>query len=99
MPLTDDEIREMAKARVSFRWNLVSYVVVNAFLVLLWLVGNDFATPSLWGDDPGDAYFWPIWPLLGWGVGLAFHGYGAYGGGKDAVAREEAKIRAEHGMK
>lgn len=21
----------------------------------------------------GRGYFWPIWPILGWGVGIAFH--------------------------
>lgn len=32
-------------------------------------------------------------PILGWGIGLAFHGEGACGGGAGAIAREEQKLR------
>jgi hypothetical protein len=38
-----------------------SYVLVNLLLVAIWAV-----------TMPG-GYFWPVWPLLGWGVGLVGH--------------------------
>jgi hypothetical protein len=91
MALTDAEIRDIAKARVSFRIHALVYVVVNAFLIGLWWFTGDGA-----GLGGGDVYFWPVWPLLGWGIGLAFHGWGAYGGGQDAVAREEEKLREKY---
>ena len=26
----------------------------------------------------GGGYFWPVWALFGWGIGLAFHAVAAY---------------------
>jgi len=63
--LTEDELFELAKARVEekkgFYSHLASYCIVNLGLFLLWR----FAT--------GAGYPWFIWPLAGWGIGLAFH--------------------------
>ena len=86
MPPTDDDIRKMAKTRVEFRQHLASYVVVNVFLAAIW-----------WFTGRGD--YWPIWVHLGWGVGLAFNAYHAYGeaGGPGAIAREEEKLREKYG--
>src|SRR3954469_10574345 len=56
-----------------------AYVVVNVFLVLIWMLtsGNDLdrlqellSEPSTLLRTPS---FWPIWPILGWGAGLAIH--------------------------
>lgn len=49
------------KAKQEFKVHLTSYLVVNGFLVVLWAV-------------TGRGYFWPIWPMLGWGIGVFFHG-------------------------
>jgi hypothetical protein len=54
------------KDKRDFRRHVLVYVVVNGFLVLIWLL-----------TSPG-GYFWPIWVLGGWGIGLVFHGYDAY---------------------
>ena len=65
---TDSAMMKLAKKRVKakneFMWHLASYVLVNTFLVLLYVF------------TPGGGYFWPIWPMLGWGLGLAFHAVG-----------------------
>jgi hypothetical protein len=37
-----------------------TFLLVNALLVSIWLL-------------TGAGYFWPMWPFLGWGVGLAAH--------------------------
>lgn len=63
---------QMAKARVGFKWALLSYIVVNSFLVTIWLFTS-------WQSDR-NLYFWPIWPILGWGVGIAFQYFHAYHG-------------------
>jgi hypothetical protein len=59
-------------------------VVVNALLVGIW---------ALTGAD----YFWPIWVIGGWGIGLAFQAYGAYGRrreiSEDQVAREMQRLK------
>ena len=45
------------------------YVLVNLMLVGIWAAA-------------GAGYFWPIWPVMGWGLGLALHGYFTYGRGQ-----------------
>lgn len=51
--------------RRDFRKHLISFIAVNLFLILL----NLITTPS---------YFWSIFPVLGWGVGLFFHWWNVY---------------------
>jgi hypothetical protein len=53
------------KARRGFHVHVAIYLVVNALLVVIWALS-------------GAAYFWPIWAMLGWGIGLAFHGWSVY---------------------
>jgi hypothetical protein len=48
----------------SFRAHALSYGLVMALLVAIWLL-----------TSPG-GYFWPVWPMLGWGFGLASHAVG-----------------------
>ena len=50
------------KDKRAFGQNVVAYVVVNAFLVGIWAIG-----------DRG--YFWPAWVMAGWGIGLVMHAY------------------------
>ena len=45
-----------------------AYVLVNALLIAIW---------ALTGAD----YFWPIWPMLCWGFGLASHALAVRGSG------------------
>ena len=56
-----DGMREQARKRVQAKCDLathvVAYLLINAALVLVWA----FA---------GQGYFWPIWVICGWGVGL-----------------------------
>ena len=67
----DPILWEIARKRASFKGHLVSYLVVNAFFWALW-----FFTGERYGKNN---YFpWPVWPMLGWGIGLAFHFAGAY---------------------
>ncbi len=48
------------KQRVDLWWHLGSYVIVNAFLVIVWAV-------------TGAGYPWFIWVMIGWGIGIVFH--------------------------
>lgn len=54
-----------AKKRVEeikgFYGNLTAYIVVNLGLMIL----NIVTSPE---------YLWFFWPLLGWGIGVLFHG-------------------------
>lgn len=73
-----------AHARVTkrreFSAHLVAYVVVNAFLVLVW---------ALTGAD----YFWPVWAIGGWGIALALHAWSVYGHRTVTDADVEAELR------
>lgn len=73
--MTEDQRRELAiqrlKGRHDFRVHLVIYLLVNAALIVLWYVMNA-------GADGDQGFFWPIFPLVGWGIGLAIHAYTVY---------------------
>ena len=64
----DDErdLRQRAIKRLEDRRGLVAhmlaYVLVNLLLVAIW-----FTT--------GASFFWPVFPIFGWGIGLAFHAW------------------------
>lgn len=64
------DVRERAITRLrkkrELQAHLLAYVTVNLFLTAIWLLSN----PS--------GFFWPIFPLLGWGIGLAFHVWDVY---------------------
>lgn len=83
---TDEQISKMAKARVSFKMHALVYVLVNLFLAAVW-----FAT-SVGDGTP----YWPMWTHFGWGIGLAVHGFTAYGAGSQMLEREEERLR-RHG--
>ncbi|MFN4007958.1 MAG: 2TM domain-containing protein [Chitinophagaceae bacterium] len=65
-----DPAWELAKKRASFKRGLVSYLAVNAFLVGIWFYTTSFTGRAV--------HFWPIWPMLGWGLGLVFNYLAAY---------------------
>ena len=67
----DAVLWELAKKRADFKKSLAIYIIVNLFLWALWYFTNDY--------DRRDNYIpWPIWPMLGWGIGIAFQYVGAY---------------------
>ena len=76
-----------AKKRASFKVHLSTYMVVNGGLWLLWAVT---AFPHFGKDHMP----WPIFPMLGWGIGLASHYITAYGnlGEKEMAEREYEKL-------
>jgi hypothetical protein len=66
----DQELWKIAKKRVGFKRHLASYIVINSFLWLLC-----FFTDK---NDDHVGIPWPIFPMLGWGIGLMFSFLGAY---------------------
>jgi uncharacterized membrane protein len=80
--LRQEAIRSLKKRRDFFS-HVLAYVLVNSLLVVIWLVtGADF--------------FWPIFPLAGWGIGLAFNAWDVYGRKpitEDEIQREQERLR------
>lgn len=74
-----------AKAQVEalrgFYGHATAYALVNAGLLLI----NLLTSP---------AYLWVVWPLLGWGIGLASHALGVFGGrfGRDSKERQLRRL-------
>ena len=67
---TEDDRYKAAKSRVAqlrgFYVHLTTFVVVNAFLIILNLI-----------TSPDSLWFY--WVLLGWGIGLVAHALQVYG--------------------
>jgi hypothetical protein len=86
-PIRDQAIRSLKKKR-DFKMHLLMYVAVNALLVVIWAVTNS------------DGFFWPIFPILGWGIGVAANAWDAYGQGpitEDQIQREAERLRGSGG--
>jgi hypothetical protein len=68
--MSDDPRRaaaiERLKAKRDFTMNVVSYVVVNLALIVIWALSDSDS-------------FWPIWVIGGWGIGLLFHAWTVFG--------------------
>ena len=60
-----DRARKRLESRRSLSADAVAYVVVNGFLVVVWALS-------------GRGYFWPVWVMGAWGVGLVMHVWDAY---------------------
>ena len=88
MPASDDEAlrtkaRERLEAKREFSEHVVTYVVVNALILVIWAF------------VAGRGFFWPMFPLLGWGLGLVMHGWKVYRGEptEAEIDREVARLR------
>jgi hypothetical protein len=64
-PRREEAIKQLRKKR-GLQAHVLAYVTVNLFLVGIWA----FTTPG--------GFFWPMFPLLGWGIGLAFNVWDVY---------------------
>ena len=64
----------------AFREHLRSYLLVMALLVAIWAL-------------TGAGYFWPVWPALGWGIGILSHASTLRGNGRGDVG---GAARAPH---
>ncbi|MEO7312554.1 MAG: 2TM domain-containing protein [Chitinophagaceae bacterium] len=67
--LQDKELWLVAKRRASFRKSLIVYIVMNTFFWCIYLVNDRYS-----------GFPWPLWAMLGWGIGLAFKYIEAYHG-------------------
>lgn len=81
-----DDLRAQAvsnlKAKSHFWQALIAWVVLSVLMVVIWLLTSGYQT-----------YFWPVWPILGIGLGVVFAGIAAFGSSNRGT--NEAKIQAE----
>ena len=62
-----DAIKRL-KVKRDFRMHLGTYFIINVLMVAIWAMGPRVG-------------FWPAWVMIGWGIGVALHGWWAYLGG------------------
>ena len=86
--MTDQELRDQAISRLKekkdFRDHLFVYIVVMLALNGIWMATNF------------GGYYWPVWPMFGWGIGVVFHGVGVYSHKpitEDDIQHEMRKLR------
>ena len=79
----EDPVRALAIRRLNqkrgVQAHLLVYVIANVIQVVVW-----FAYTS-------DQFFWPIWSILGWGIGIAFHVWAVY----SVASHKEERIEEE----
>jgi hypothetical protein len=63
----DEKTPARRAAEAVFQRHAQVYVLVNLFLVGVWVA-------------TGAGYFWPIWSIMGWGLALGLQGAATYGG-------------------
>ncbi len=83
---SEHEIRDRAveslKAKRALRTQIGMWVITSALLIGIWAVtGADF--------------FWPVFPIGGWAIGLVVQGWGIYGPGAKPISETEISREAE----
>jgi hypothetical protein len=66
----ESELRDRAvkriKKRRDFYGHLLIYSLVNTFLVVIWALTNVHG------------FFWPVFPIVGWGIGVVMNAWDVY---------------------
>ena len=85
-----DDVRvaalESLEKKREFRMHVLTYVLVNSFLWLIW--GVVYAAGGTW-------FPWPVFPMAGWGIGLVFHAWDVYRRrpfSEEQIRREVARL-------
>lgn len=89
-PLSPEEIESLARRRASAKlgWyvHAMAFVLVNALLFAM--------SRYAFGTRP-----WSVYPLLGWGLGLALHGVSVFLLGNGSGLRERMVQREREALK
>ena len=83
---SDEAVRQHAikrlKKRRDFFGHVLVYCLVNGFLVVIWAV-----------TTPG-GFFWPIFPIVGWGIGLIMNAWDVYG--RQEITEQDIHREMDH---
>ncbi len=85
--MNEEQARRQVRKERAFYAGLASYVVVCSMLAVI----NLLTSPE---------YFWAVWPILGWGVGVVSQGlstFGIPGRKKDWEERRVRELMGEEG--
>ena len=78
-----EHAKHRVKSRKKFYTHVIIWVVLSVFFILLNLATTD--------------YFWAIFPILGWGIGVAIHGIQVFTNEWEdlEIEREYERLRAK----
>lgn len=89
MESADQQLWLVAKRRAKFKRSLSAYMLVIPFLWIIWYL----RMPEL---SRYERFPWPIWPMVGWGLGLGIQYLNAYMFEVDSLEqREYDKLKAK----
>ena len=83
---SDRDLRAAAlaslKKKREFGAHVAAYLLINTMLVVIWAM-------------TGAEFFWPIFPILGWGIGVFFNAWDVYGRppSEERIRREIDRMR------
>jgi 2TM domain len=81
-----DRAEASLKKKSEFWTHLLAYVVINGVIVAIWAM-------------TGAGFFWPAFPIAGWGIGLVFHAWDVYverPPSEERIRREMDRLARQH---
>ena len=87
-PERERDLRDAAakrlKKRRDFRGHLLVYLLVNSAFVVVWAATGP------------QVFFWPVFPIVFWGIGVVMNGWDVYVAGdisEEAIDREVERMQ------
>lgn len=79
------EAVDRLEKRAAFWPHLAAYLLITTLLVTVWFLIGD------------GGLFWPVFPMVGWGVGVFFHAWDTFRRplSEDRIQREMDRLRRE----
>ena len=86
--MNDDQARADARKRLEDKrgfWNFAAvFVIVSAMLIGIWAIS-------------GSGFFWPVFPIGGMAIGLAFSAWGVFGEKQITEADVDREVERQRG--
>jgi hypothetical protein len=83
----DKEIREQAvqslKRKRALNTQVGMWLVISVVLIAIWAASGT------------DNFFWPVFPIAGWALGLAIQGWSVYGPGARPISESQIQRESE----
>lgn len=84
---SDKDVRDQAvkslKRKRAFNSQIITWAVVSVLLIVIWAA-----------IDTGK-FFWPVFPIGGWAIGLVLQGWSVYGPGARPISESEIERESE----
>ncbi|MEO8854073.1 MAG: 2TM domain-containing protein [Ginsengibacter sp.] len=88
--MKDPELWRVAQRRAGFKYHVLIYFIMNLFFWTLWYISlkDNPNPPTVINEIP-----WPVWPMVGWGIGVFFNYLGAYKSHNSLAEKEYQKLK------